>query len=330
MPRTIAADDLRITTEGDLAGDPLAGVTITISDGDTAAPLAEQSDGVRALSVLAILGMSQRSARIVGIDEPETHLHTTAQRTIGRSLARNEAQTCVATHSAAIVSQLNPLDIVAFGADRRARQLPVEAEIAEAETVTRHWSARLLDPLTARCIILVEGPADRIVLDRLAELAQVNLDRVGAVIFELDGGGFFATAYRFFGKPGFDLPLLGMLDDDYRTAWAHAMGIEPAILEDEGFVVCDPDLEAAYVQALGCEAVVSALTAAGFTEANIVSQCGVADVATVNEEALAGFCRHKRRKVRAALAITEALHPSDTASFPTMLGLIQQAADLAQ
>ncbi len=330
MPRTIGADELRVTPEGDLTGDPLAGVTITIADGDTAAPLAEQSDGVRALSVLAILGMSQRSARIVGIDEPDTHLHATAQRTIGRSLSSSSGQRCIATHSSAIVSQMNPLDIVAFGADRRARQLPTNSTIAGSETITRHWSSRLLDPLTARCILVVEGPADRIIIQRIAHLAGVDLDRLGIIVFELDGAGFFSTAHSFFGKPGFDLPLLGMLDEDKRQSWARVIGVAPAALESQGFTVCNPDLEGVYVDALGCGRVVPLLVSSGFTEMGIRQACGVADMANVTNGALADFCRLKNKKIRAALCVAQGLVAADTQVFPGVVALLAQASTAIQ
>jgi putative ATP-dependent endonuclease of OLD family len=56
LPRTVAVDDLALMSEADLAGDPLSGVTITLADGEHRSPLAEQSDGIRALSVLTLLG----------------------------------------------------------------------------------------------------------------------------------------------------------------------------------------------------------------------------------------------------------------------------------
>jgi len=324
MPRKVDAEDLQVRTESDLANDPLAGVTITIADGDTTAPLAEQSDGIRALSVLAVLSMKQRSARIIAIDEPEIHLHAAAQRTIGASLASSSAQRCIATHSAAIVSQMNPMDIVAFGADHRAHQLPVGAPIAETEVVTRHWSARLLEPLTARCIIFVEGPADRIILHRLAVLAGLNLDRVGAVVFELDGAGFFGTAYQFFGPAGFDLPVVGMLDEDSRATWAGVIGIDPSNIEESGFFVCDPDLEGMYVKELGYQRVLEMLISASFTERQILGGCNVADVGLVTHELIVDYCRHKRRKVRAALAVSQELVNPEEQEFEAVLSLLQR------
>jgi putative ATP-dependent endonuclease of OLD family len=326
LPRTVSKEDLRLRSEGDVAGDLLRGVTITIADGGVEAPLAEQSDGIRAMSLLAVLGMSQKSAKIIGIDEPETHLHSTAQRTIGRILMEGSGQRCIATHSAALVSQMEPLDIVVFGADRRVRQLPEETLLSSAEEVTRHWSTRLLDPLTARRIIIVEGPADRILLQGLALASEINLDRQGAVFFELDGSGFFSTAYSFFGPAGFDVPIVGLLDEDAREDWASSIGVVADDLESSGYVVCWPDLEGLYVDALGTDRMLHLLEESGITERHIRRVCGIGEDAMISQAELAKFCRHKRRKVRSALAVANGLDADDVAQFAPLVRLIEESA----
>ena len=59
-----------------MADSPLAATTMTLRDAGGDRPLTEHSDGVQALTVLALMGMgSATSARIVAIDEPETGLH---------------------------------------------------------------------------------------------------------------------------------------------------------------------------------------------------------------------------------------------------------------
>lgn len=120
LPRAVTADDLALTSEADLAGDPLSGVTITISDEDHRAPLAEQSDGVRAMSLLTLLGMTHKGAQIVGIDEPELHLHHSAQRAIAARLRAATGQMVIVTHAPAVVQEMDPFDIVTFGRSSRS------------------------------------------------------------------------------------------------------------------------------------------------------------------------------------------------------------------
>jgi putative ATP-dependent endonuclease of the OLD family len=325
LSRNVQLDDLRVRSDGDVTGDPLSGLTITIRDGGVDTPLTEQSDGVRAMSVLAILGMSHSVAKIVGIDEPEIHLHSSAQKAIGRSLMEGSGQKCLATHSAALVSQVNPLDIAVFGADRRVRQLPEGTPLVGAEEISRHWSSRLLDPLTARQIILVEGPADRIVLQGLARGMGKSLDREGTVIFELDGSTFFGKAYGMFGPDGFNLPVSGLLDEDSRPLWADAVGVAPAALESKGFVICAPDLEGLYVTTLGVQRLMELLEAGEFAESQILSTCAESDRSAVTEEQLSDFCRHKRRKVKSALAIARGLLPTEVDQFASIVDLLRRS-----
>jgi putative ATP-dependent endonuclease of OLD family len=326
LPHAVSDDDVGVSPASELSNSPLAGAAVTIRDGDHVAPIAEQSDGLRALTVLALVGMANKAARIVGIDEPETHLHPTAQRAVAEGLQRSEDQRIVATHSSAVVGRMSPLDIVAFGADRRARQLDVNAPIATVEVSTRHWGQRMIEPLTANRIIVLEGPSDRIVCARAAQLEGYNLDRAGITLLELDGADMFPTANKIFGAPGFDLPLYGLVDSDAADKWAKELGIDRTALEASNIIECVPDLEGAYVEALGVDRTVELLTATGFyTEQAIVRGCGVAMRIALTTDALADFCRHKRRKIPAALALSGGMTQADAASIEPVARLLKLA-----
>ena len=312
LPRTISRDDLKLESESDLLDDPLATVTITLADGDYSAPISEQSDGIRALFLLSLLGISHRAPSIVGIDEPEIHLHHTAQRVIAARLRDGAGQCVLVTHSPAIVREMDPLDIATMRDDRNPRQLQKSAHIAELEASIRHWSSRMIEPLTARRILLVEGPSDRILCERVGQLAGIDLNRKGVAIFELDGSGLFARAYRLFGPDGFDLPVFGLLDEDTRHEWAKVMGCRPDEIGDSGrFEVCDLDLEATYVNRLGVERTLELLLASpSMTKSAVQKACGV-NLGDVTKSGLAEYCRHKKRKVRASLAVAIGLSKSE-------------------
>jgi putative ATP-dependent endonuclease of the OLD family len=297
LPKTVTNEDVGIRSAADLLNNPLAGASVTLRDGDDVAPLADQSDGIRALSVLALLGLSQQSARIVGIDEPETYLHTTAQRAIAASLKTGHGQRIICTHSSAVVGQMSPLDVVAFGADHSVRQLSPGAQFVDVEVLARHWAPRMIEPLTSRRIVLLEGVSDRIIVARVAVLLGINLDRAGVSVFELDGAGLFGTANELFGQPGFDLPLYGLVDDDAAQDWADDLGIARGDLRGRGLFECIPDLEGVYVDALGTLRVVSILIASGVCqEQHILNSCGVADVNHLTPAMVAGFCRKRSGK----------------------------------
>jgi putative ATP-dependent endonuclease of OLD family len=327
LPRQVTPEDLQFVSDADLLEDPLANVSVTVSDGDTRAPLAQQSDGIRALSVLTLLGMSHKGAQIVGIDEPEIHLHHSAQRSIAARLRAGPGQRVLVTHSPSIIREMNPLDIVTMGADRIARQLPPAANIAELDATTRHWSPHLIEPLTARAVLLVEGASDRILCDRVAQLVGIDLNRRGVSIFEMDGGGLFERAYELFGPPGFELPIFGLLDEDARSIWAEVLGIEPENLgQGDNYAVCNPDLEGAYVERLGVTRILELLFASpNFTENGVRNSCGV-DLRDIRPAILTEYCGHKKRKVHAALAVATGMTQQEAEVLTPMVTIVRAAS----
>jgi putative ATP-dependent endonuclease of OLD family len=324
LPSPVAEADVRVVSEAEILDDPLSGVTVTVMDGGHNVPLAEQSDGIRALSVLTLLGMSHKSARIVAIDEPETHLHPSAQRSIARSLRVGTGQRVLVTHSPCIVGEMNPIDIVVFRADRQVRQLPPGSPIAEDEATVRHWSYRLIEPLTARTVVAVEGISDRILVERVATLTGMNLDRMGVAIFDLGGSGLFPLAFSLFGPPGFDLPFFGLTDEDARVDWAAVAGVPPADLETAGYIVCDPDLERVYIDTFGVDDVLTMLlTSPSISERSLLDTCGVATLGAIDRDALWAYCRKSKNKVASALAIAKNMDHAQALSLAPLNAVLQ-------
>jgi putative ATP-dependent endonuclease of OLD family len=327
LPDPVGLDDVGVSLSADLLDDPLSNVAVTLREQDHMAPITEQSDGVRALSVLALLGLAHGNAQIVAIDEPEIHLHATAQRAVADNMRRSLGQRVVSTHSGSIVSRMDPLDIAAFGADRRVRQLPAGAHFSASEVSARHWGQAMIEPLTARRIAVVEGVSDRIVLARAAELLGLDLDRLGVAIFELDGAELFPLANKLFGKPGFDLPLYGLVDSDAADSWAQELGVNRGQLEAAGIVESVPDLEAAYVDALGVARVVGLLDAAmAYSQHQVLSSAGVPDLQQLTDAKLAAFCRMKRHKTRVAIAVSHAMTALEARSIDAISRLLNLLA----
>lgn len=324
LPNEVTAADVRVVTESELLDDPLSGVSVTLRDGGHDVSLAEQSDGIRAVAVLTLLGMSHASAQIVAVDEPETHLHPTAQRSVAKSLVASTGQRILVTHAPSVLSQVQPLDLVVFRPDRTARQLAAGHPIAGYETLVRHWSNRLIEPLTARSVLAVEGPSDRIVVERVAQLTGLDLDRLGVAVFDLDGAKLFPFAYELFGPAGFDLKLTGLVDEDARGLWAGAVGVDPADLEAAGYVVCEPDLEGIYIDTLGVGTLIAMLLASPqMTEASMLQSCKVAMLGDITRDILWGLCN--RKKVPAALAVAAGLDQAQAASLAPLVAVLNLA-----
>lgn len=327
LPTAIDEADVRVVSGAEALEDPLAGVAVTVREGARDVPLAEQSDGVRALAVLTLLSMSHKTAKIVAVDEPESHLHPTAQRSVAAMLRTAPGQRVLVTHSSAVVREVNRMDVVAFRADREARQLTAGAAIAADEATVRHWTPNLLEPLTARRVIVLEGVADRIILEQVARLQGLNLNRLGIAVLELGGSGLFRIANQLLGVDGFDTPMFGLLDEDARTEWAGILGIAPPDIETVGYGVCDPDLEGHYIAELGVPRVVALLNASPLiSEASMLASCGVAAVGDITAAQLHSYCSHAKRKVASALAVAAGLTPAEAATLTPVASVLASAA----
>jgi putative ATP-dependent endonuclease of OLD family len=310
LPRRIGSEDVTVATATDLGESALGAMTVTMRDGEHLAALTAQSDGFKSLALLAVLGVAQAGAKIVCIDEPENHLHVTAQRAVMRTFQSAAFQAIMASHSAPMITRMHPCEIVAFGPDRRPRQLPSNSEFAGATTAAKYWTPALVEALTARKIFFVEGRSDVIVVETIAEQLGLRLDRESVAVVGLDGGDSFPSAYKMLSEPGFGVPAAGMLDEDKRAAWAKGLGVPGADLEAHGYLVCQPDLEGMYVQSLGVERALNLLLAShDVSERSILQISGAAGLAEMTPDGLAAYCR--KHKVAAAVALSQGMTTAD-------------------
>jgi putative ATP-dependent endonuclease of OLD family len=86
------------------------------------------------------------------------------------------------------------------------------------------WSPRLLEALAACYAIVVEGISDRIVVEAAARVMGIGLDRIGAVVFDIDGAHTFPHVYKLIGKDGFCVTILGLVDEAEKLVWHGAIG----------------------------------------------------------------------------------------------------------
>ena len=228
MPREVGQDDLSVRT----AADPEEGVLGSVSmffqrDGDHV-PITDQSDGLRQLMSMTLFDLAEGTANVVAIDEPELHLHPSSQRTVAELFGDAGNQKILATHSPYIVQRFEPAQVIAVSPDRVCHQLASERLTAVEKLRANWWSPRLLEVLTARYALLVEGASDRVIVEAVARLMGVGLDRLGAVVFDLDGAMKFPHVYNLIGKSGFCVPMLGMVDEAEHAGWLGRIGGKPA------------------------------------------------------------------------------------------------------
>jgi putative ATP-dependent endonuclease of OLD family len=324
MPRTIATDDLAIRT----AADPLTSVLDNVSMylvRDTAfVPLSEQSDGMRELVSMTLFDLAEGTANVIAIDEPELHLHPASQRTVADLLSGAANQKILVTHSPYIVHKFDPTQVVTVRPDGTCHQIdPTRTTVAER--VQAHWwSARMLEALTARHAILVEGVADRIVVEAAARARGIHLDRIGAVVFELDGAENFRTVYKLLGPNGFNVDVLGLVDDAEKGPWLGAVGGRPSDVFGHTVFVSQSDLEDEYCRALGPATVAERLITARVArdERALLSSCRASSIGDLPVEGLAAYCRTS--KVPSALAVTKGITKEEASTVASVDALLSE------
>ena len=321
LPRAVAEGDIVLKLPSSDETNPLSDVDVHVREETSARSLRHQSDGVRAMSTVAIQLLTKKAARIVAIDEPEIHLHPRAQGRLGRLLATATGQRVVATHAPAVLARFSPMTVVAFSANGPCRQLANEPFLDDPKVAEHWWTAATLEPLTSRAVILVEGVADRVIVEATARAMGVDLDRLGITVTEVNGAGSFKHAIRLFGSEGFGVPILGLVDLNEADIPADALGIDPLNLNAKFFWVCSADLEEECVRALGAEPHARLLVASGhYREAQILSAVSVPSLSDLTDSAYAAWCRKSKHKVRVAVAFAESM----TGAHAQALGPIRE------
>lgn len=325
VPRSYDAEGLTIRTTVDPQSSPLDGATLYLRDGERYKALGDQSDGMRQLMALTFFDLAQSAANIVAVDEPEIHLHAASQRTVAALFAASPKQRIVVTHSPYVVQRFEPKHVVVVTPDREVRQIP-EANYTAVEKERIHWwSPQLLEGLTARKLLFVEGAADRVIVEAVAANAGMNLDRAGVSVFALDGADKFKKVLEIVGKNGFDLALIGLCDEDKEQSWATALGIKPKSLGKHGFFVARSDLEHEYVSLLGAKTVAAQLITTGVArEQGLLNAGGASSLDNLTDDQVADFItKQDSRKIPAARALAPLLSPSVITSSDALNGLVQ-------
>lgn len=330
MPRTVEKDDFAVRSVTDPSSDVLQDVTIFLNRGHDQVSLIEQSDGVRQLMSMTLFDLAEGTANVLAIDEPEIHLHPTSQRTVAELLSGHGNQKIIVTHSPYILHRFEPSEVIAV--DRRGECKQIKNEkLSKVEKIRAHWwSPRLLEALTARFVVLVEGDADRVIVETVAKKLGVDLDRIGAVVVELDGADKFKNVFPLLGPDGFGPTLFGLVDKKESGPWVNAFPGKQKAIVDRKVFISNEDLEDEYARALGGPETAKALITGGFrSEKAILQSTGCNSVAEITPEAAAQFCRDKG-KVEAATCIAEALTETTAGKIGSVARLVWKLNELSQ
>ncbi|MFI5884277.1 ATP-dependent nuclease [Streptomyces sp. NPDC051554] len=329
MPKVIKEADLSIRTANDPAESVLGNVSMFFERSGEHIPITEQSDGLRQLMSMTLFDLAQGTANVIAIDEPELHLHPSSQRTVAELFTGQQNQKILATHSPYIVQRFEPSQVIAISPSGKCSQVSSRKLTAIEKLQSHWWSPRLLEALTARFVIVVEGVADRIIVDAAARAMGIGLDRLGAVVFELDGANKFPHVYKMLGPDGFDISTYSLVDENEQGVFVNAIGGRPKDVLNKRVWVSKKDLEDEYCRALTGPVAARALVQHGVCrEDAVTSSCGVQDVSDIEAEDLAAFCR--KNKVTAATAIGATLDSSSALAITSVSGLLGHLGSLGE
>ena len=325
LPEALDKNDLALVPGAAADDDVLSDVRLQVFKAGTPRDLSEQSDGMKALFAIAFYDLISGVANVVGIDEPEIHLHPTSQRSLARLLKDRPNQKIIATHSSDIVSAFDPDQIVVVRQGGQLVQPSAGFLSAEEKLVAAWWVRGRLEPLTSRRIIAVEGVSDRIVVERAADLTDRNLDRLGISLVDAGGKNSMPLVEKLFGQAGFNVPVGILVDEDAETASAKRHGVAAADLPTKSIWISRKDLEIEYVRALGPGTVWTALDASSLFTANQLALCVPSGPGGSYEEPeVAEFCRS--HKVEAAVVVAGLLTDATARAITSVESILAEAA----
>jgi len=325
LPEPVKKDDLSFVPGSAADNDVLGDVRLQVHKNGTPHNISAQSDGTRALYAIALYDLMSSGANMVGIDEPEVHLHPTSQRSLARLLQTSPNQKILATHSADIVGAFDPDSIVVVRAGGVVVQ-PTRGFLSADEKLSVHWWVRdKLEPLTSHRVVAVEGISDRIILERVADLTDRNLDRLGVSVIETGGAGDMGSVEKLFGPTGFKIPISMLIDEDAENATASKLGVPTAELNRHSVWISRVDLEDEYVNALGAAVIWPALQASSLFSTNELANCQpTGPGGTYLNKDVAAFCRRKRSKVKAAMVVAPLLDAGTAPRITSTDGLLNE------
>lgn len=137
-------------------------------------PVEQLGAGLQSMLAMALnqLAMSDREHRLLLLEEPEAFLHPTAQRTLGWHILKPNtgAQLLVTTHSPLVLGEAQPSEVVVLRGHRIFSSQPSSdlEDRKDRYLLSTAGAGTMFD----RSVLLVEGPGDQALFERLRRRLQ--------------------------------------------------------------------------------------------------------------------------------------------------------------
>jgi hypothetical protein len=156
---------------------------------------------VQLLAMLVMLGkhrMAQGASFLLGLEEPELHLHPHAQRNLISAVREDTTQLIASTHSPAITECFKPDEVYVLSTTMgmlSGRYLLADEVKQETKNLVKRWvftRRRLFaEAVMSPAVLLVEGETESDLLSGLTSLIDgaSSLDELGCSVLQCDGSG---------------------------------------------------------------------------------------------------------------------------------------------
>jgi predicted ATP-dependent endonuclease of OLD family len=176
--------------------EPKGGNQIFVSIGEISLPLNLLGGGDQEILILVnhLLGTEEH---VIGIEEPETHLHSEYIRKMLIMLKdnshRNQNQMFITTHSSIFVDRVDLDSSTVWSVKLKEEKTMVQmvnvTDSKDIKSVLTDLGVRMSDVLFAERILFVEGSTEKVIIPLIAEKMNIDLVGNGVEIIPMNGKG---------------------------------------------------------------------------------------------------------------------------------------------